>query len=140
MSKEPGIYRSQIYYMKQLTQVYEFHKAFNHPIQTEPRWPEGIRCELRQNLVAEEADEFFKAVDERNMTETADAICDLMYVILGAALEFGLGSRLELMFDEVHRSNMSKLGEGGKPVYREDGKSLKGPNFSPPDLKTILES
>lgn len=125
--------------MKQLTQVYEFHKAFGHPIQTEPRWPDVKRCELRQNLVAEEANEFLNAVGKRDMTETADAICDLMYVLLGAALEFGLGDRLELMFDEVHRSNMSKLGADGKPIYREDGKTLKGPNFTPPDLKSILE-
>lgn len=119
--------------------VEEFHRAFGHPIVTHPKWPEMDRQHLRKKLILEEASEFCNAVNECDMVEVADAICDLLYVIYGAAIEFGLQGVLKEMFAEVHRSNMSKLGEDGKPITRDDGKTIKGPNYSPPALDPILE-
>lgn len=123
---------------KQINQVAEFHKAFGHPIATEPTWPAMAREKLRIKLMQEELTETCQAIIEGDMTELADGLCDLLYVIFGTALEFGLGNKLPALFDEVHRSNMSKLGEDGKPLFRDDGKSLKGPNYSPPNLLPIL--
>jgi predicted HAD superfamily Cof-like phosphohydrolase len=68
----------------------------------------------------------------------ADAIADCLYILYGTALEWGLGDKLPVIFDEVHRSNMSKLGADGKPIYREDGKILKGENYTPPQIKDIV--
>lgn len=121
-------------------QVKEFHTAFGHPIVTAPALPFSIgdRAGLRVSLILEEADEFKTAVAQDNIVEVADALCDLLYVTIGAALEFGLGDKLKEMFDEVHRSNMSKLDANGNPIYRSDGKSLKGPNYSPPNLAKFI--
>jgi predicted HAD superfamily Cof-like phosphohydrolase len=121
-----------------VTKVEEFHRAFGHPIIVSPQFPREERCHLRKKLILEEASEFVNAVNERDMVEVADAICDLLYVVYGAAIEFGLGDILKEMFAEVHRSNMSKLGEDGKPITRMDGKTIKGPNFSPPNLGKII--
>jgi predicted HAD superfamily Cof-like phosphohydrolase len=92
--------------------------------------------ELRCALIEEEAAEFRAALEADDLIETADAIADLLYVIYGAALTFGIPVRE--VFSEVHRSNMTKLGNDGLPVYRADGKVMKGPNFSPPNLRPIL--
>ena len=124
--------------LKQLSQVRDFHSAFGHPVGLEPKFPNSDRCALRIHLINEEAEEFSEAVMKQDIVEAADAICDLLYVIYGAALEFGLGGRLEEMFDEVHRSNMSKLDDKGRPITRADGKTMKSLNFTPPDLKSII--
>ena len=92
--------------------------------------------ELRCALIEEEAAEFRAAVEDGDIVGVADAIADLLYVVYGAALTFGIPVRE--VFAEVHRSNMTKLGGDGVPLYREDGKVLKGPNFSPPELLPIL--
>ena len=92
--------------------------------------------ELRCALIEEEAAEFRAAVENGNIVGVADAIADLLYVVYGAALTFGIPVRE--VFAEVHRSNMTKLGDDGLPLYREDGKVLKGSNFSPPKLLPIL--
>jgi len=92
--------------------------------------------ELRCALIEEEAAEFRAAVENGNIVGVADAIADLLYVVYGAALTFGIPVRE--VFAEVHRSNMTKLGDDGLPLYREDGKVLKGSNFSPPKLHPIL--
>ncbi len=76
---------------------------------------------------------------EPDLVEIADALADSIYVLLGTALEFGMGDIFPRIWNEVHRSNMSKLDNEGKPVMREDGKILKGPNFSPPDIENLLE-
>jgi predicted HAD superfamily Cof-like phosphohydrolase len=99
--------------------------------------PESVK-QLRCALIEEEAAEFRAAVESGDLIGLADAIADLLYVVYGAALTFGIPV-LEV-FAEVHRSNMTKLDDNGLPVYREDGKVLKGPNFSPPDLVPILEA
>lgn len=92
--------------------------------------------QLREELVREEYSEFMGAHDGDDLVELADAICDLVYVLVGTAVSYGIP--FDKCFAEVHRSNMGKLGEDGKPIVREDGKILKGPNFSPPDLKGII--
>jgi predicted HAD superfamily Cof-like phosphohydrolase len=92
----------------------------------------GLRCAL----IEEEAAEFRQAVEENDIVGVADAIADLLYVTYGAALTFGIPVRE--VFAEVHRSNMTKLDDEGKPLYREDGKVMKGPNFSPPRLMPLL--
>jgi predicted HAD superfamily Cof-like phosphohydrolase len=91
---------------------------------------------LRYDLHNEEFLELRDALSKGDLVEITDAICDLIYVLCGTAVSFGIP--LDECFAEVQRSNMSKLGEDGKPIVREDGKILKGPDFSPPDLKTII--
>lgn len=117
---------------KQIKQVREFRKKFNLPIDS------GMNhCEhyLHEHLVNEELTEMKEA---ENIIEISDAIIDQMYLLIGYALDLGVADRLEDMFTEVHESNMSKLGPDGKPVYREDGKVLKGPNYFRPDLNKIV--
>lgn len=126
--------------MKQLQQVKEWHEAFGVPIGETPYAPDYDRQKLRQKLLLEEIQEF---ADEMNiapcvdMRAVAKELSDILYILLGTVLEFGLQDEFERCFDEVHRSNMSKLGRDGKPVYREDGKVLKGPDFSPADLSFL---
>lgn len=91
-----------------LNQVAEFHRTFKHPIQPQPAMPAKERAALRVSLLAEELKELQQAIDDNNMVEVADALCDLQYVLSGAILEFGLGDKFKALFDEVHRSNMSK--------------------------------
>lgn len=135
------------------TCVVEFHEAFEVPIAWAPRVADFERRKLRVKLLLEEVLEFAEASGvevscwpevcndplsvEPNLVAAADALADIRYVTDGAALEWGIS--LEQCLQEVHRSNMSKLGEDGKPIFREDGKVLKGPNFTPPDLQKIIE-
>ena len=148
-----------------IKQVAEFHSTFQHPILPEPTIPHEKRCNLRVELLAEELKELQQAIKDNDMVEIADALCDLQYVLSGAILEFGLGSQFKTLFDEVHRSNMSKaceneaealatiahyeknyntkayfkVIEGKYLVYREeDNKTLKSINYSPADLKSML--
>lgn len=120
--------------MTNFDKVAEFMNAFKQDVETEPQWT-GV-SELRYNLIDEELKELRQALDERNLIEVADALTDLLYVVYGAGHSFGIN--LDKCFEEVHNSNMSKLGEDGNPVYREDGKVLKGPNYWAPNLKKIL--
>ena len=93
-------------------------------------------AELRLKLIREEVDELTDAIEKKNWIEVVDAICDLLYVTYGAAS--ALGVDIEPFFAEVHRSNMAKLGDDGKPIRREDGKVLKPLTWTPPDLMSIL--
>lgn len=122
--------------MSNYAQVREWHETFHMPILDKPDMPPLDRRHLRINLIKEEATEFHFAVDSEDLVEVADALADLLYVVYGAALEFGIP--INTVFQEVHRSNMSKLDEEGNPIYREDGKVLKGPLYTPPNIKTIL--
>jgi predicted HAD superfamily Cof-like phosphohydrolase len=116
----------------------ENHKAFGMPILHTPTIPMH-RAKMRIGLIEEEADELFQACfREESIVDAADALVDLLYVVVGAMLEFGLTDIVYELFNEVQRSNMSKLGKDGKPIYREDGKYLKGPNYSPPNLAAII--
>src|SRR6201996_630784 len=91
-----------------LNQVAEFHHTFKHPVIDSPAIPSKERSALRISLLAEELKELQQAVDDNDLVEVADALCDLQYVLAGAILEFGLGEKFKELFDEVHRSNMSK--------------------------------
>jgi predicted HAD superfamily Cof-like phosphohydrolase len=148
-----------------LNQVAEFHKTFRHPILDSPQIPSEARCKLRVSLIAEELKELQEAIDDGDIVEVADALCDIQYVLSGAVLEFGLGEKFRELFDEVQRSNMSKActseGEaletvkyyhdkkgmdayyvetdGKYLVYRKgDKKTLKSVNYSPADLEDII--
>jgi predicted HAD superfamily Cof-like phosphohydrolase len=116
--------------------VAEFHKVFGHPVEVSPHFPEDGMIELRKELIHEEFQELLEALSKRDLVEVADALTDILYVVYGAGHTFGID--LDECFREVHRSNMSKLGEDGKAILREDGKVMKGPNYSDPDLKEAL--
>ncbi|KQM79196.1 hypothetical protein ASE74_01100 [Pedobacter sp. Leaf216] len=148
-----------------LTQVAEFHTTFQHPILQTPTIPSDQRCALRVSLLNEELKELQQAISDKNIKEIADALCDIQYVLAGAIHEFGLGNRFKDLFDEVHRSNMSKackteveaiktvayykekertaasymIREGLYLVYRDsDQKVLKSINYSPAELQNLL--
>lgn len=114
--------------------VEDFMNAFGQDVETEPQWTSV--SELRYELIREELEEMREALDDKDLIGVADALTDLLYVVYGAGHSFGLD--LDATFNEVHRSNMSKLGSDGKPIYRDDGKVLKGPDYSEPDLKKVL--
>ena len=116
--------------------VGDFMEAFGQRVEMEPTWPDFNTRELRLELIQEELDELSDAVADRDMIQIADALTDLLYVVYGAGHAFGLD--LDECFEEVHRSNMSKLGENGRPIHREDGKVMKGPGYFEPDLEGIL--
>jgi NTP pyrophosphatase (non-canonical NTP hydrolase) len=114
----------------------EWHVTYGVPVGNYPRLLHPTREILRMDLISEEYGELEAAVIHGDILETADALGDLVYVIYGMAIEMGIN--LSAIMTEIQRSNMSKLGEDGKPIFREDGKVLKGPNFSPPDLEKVL--
>ena len=127
------------YYHTNANKVREFMESFGQEIKKEPAWPDGDTMDLRIDLIDEEFNELKQAVDlhDGTMTDVADALCDILYVTYGMAHAFGID--IDECFREVHVSNMSKLGEDGKPIYREDGKVVKGPNYKPPNLKQYME-
>ncbi len=86
----------------------------------------------------EENNEYLKAVEEKNLIEVADALGDMLYILCGTILTHGFQNLIEDIFDEIQSSNMSKLGDDGKPIYRNDGKVLKGPNYKKPNIKKII--
>jgi predicted HAD superfamily Cof-like phosphohydrolase len=148
-----------------LNQVADFHATFHHPIEKKPIIPSKKRCDLRVELLTEELKELQEAIDDNDIVEIADALCDIQYVLSGAVLEFGLGEKFRELFDEVQRSNMSKAcatideaeatvrhysAKGTECHYKKDGnrylvyrngdnKTLKNVNYSPADLKAIIE-
>lgn len=124
---------------KQLKQVEDFQKAFGGFIGEGASFPPLDRCVLRQRLLQEEVLELHEAWSNKDIVEVADAITDCLYILFGTAIEFGLQNKLEDFFDEVHGSNMSKLDENGKAIYRNDGKVLKSEKYYKPDLKKILD-
>jgi predicted HAD superfamily Cof-like phosphohydrolase len=123
---------------KQLDQVKEFHNAFGVRNEEKPVIPITEVWHLRGKLLDEELEEYGEACESQDMIGIADALADQLYILLGTIQAHGLQDKMEEIFDEVHRSNMSKLGDDGKPVYRADGKVLKGLNYSPPQLAEIL--
>ena len=116
--------------------VGDFMEAFGQQVELEPTWPDFNTRELRLDLIQEELDELAQAMEDRDMVQIADALTDLLYVVYGAGHAFGID--LDECFQEVHSSNMSKLGPNGKPIHREDGKVMKGPGYFEPDLENIL--
>lgn len=125
--------------MKQvLDAVAEFHKAFNHPIAEKPTLISAKRASLRFDLMKEENEEYLLACTNNDLVEVADALGDQLYILAGTMLEHGLQDKILEVFQEIQRSNMSKLGTDGKPILRSDGKILKGENYTPPNLKPIF--
>ena len=125
---------------KQLDAVKEFHSAFGLGISEQPKADLGDAVNmLRFNLMKEENEEYLEAVQNNDLTEIADALGDMLYILCGTIIEHGLHYKIEEVFDEIQRSNMSKLGEDGKPIYREDGKVMKGPNYFKPNFEEILK-
>ncbi|AOC95923.1 MULTISPECIES: nucleoside triphosphate pyrophosphohydrolase family protein [Flavobacterium] len=124
---------------KQLDAVTEFHTAFKIGHSLTPIADVGAEKKLlRYNLMKEENEEYYEAVQNNDLVEIADALGDMMYILCGTIIEHGLQDKIEAVFDEIQRSNMSKLGEDGKPIYREDGKVMKGPNYFKPDFSKLL--
>ena len=119
--------------------VHEFHEVFKIGNATELNIPAEREYMLRYNLIKEETDEYLDACRKGDITEIADALGDQLYIIFGTILKHGLQHKIEEVFDEIQRSNMSKLGEDGNPIYREDGKVMKGPNYFKPDFSVILK-
>ena len=119
--------------------VHEFHTAFKLGINNTPIANIGeSRNKLRFELMKEENEEYFEAAQNSDLVEVADALGDMLYILCGTIIEHGMQDKIEEVFNEIQRSNMSKLGEDGKPIYREDGKVLKGPDYFKPNIKEIL--
>lgn len=125
--------------------VKQFMNTFGQEVKSSPAWPNSKVVNLRNDLISEEYQELVQAVKDyqygkichkQALVEVADALTDLLVVVYGTGHAYGID--LDACFQEVQRSNMSKLGEDGKPIYREDGKILKGPNFSKPDLESVI--
>jgi len=125
---------------KELDSVKLFHKKFNIDYLNEPtaNIPEEIK-QLRFKLMEEENLEYLKATRENDLVEIADALGDMLYILCGTIISHGLQNKIEEIFQEIQSSNMSKLGKNGKPIYREDGKVLKGPNYFKPNIRKILK-
>ena len=119
--------------------VRDFHESFGLGIETQPKADLGVKKhELRFNLMKEENQEYLEAANDGDLVEVADALGDMLYILCGTIIEHGLQDKIVAVFDEIQRSNMSKLGQDGKPIYREDGKVLKGPNYFKPDIASIV--
>lgn len=116
--------------------VKEFHEAFGLPIAETPGLPSDDRIRLRRDLISEEYWEYDRAVDKGDLVNLAQELADIIYVVVGAALEYGID--LEAVFAAVHKSNMSKLDSDGNVIRRDDGKVLKGPLYKAPDIEASL--
>ena len=124
---------------KKIAAVEMFHRSFGLGILQKPKANLGPEknC-LRFNLMDEENKEYFEAAQRGDLVEVADALGDMLYILCGTILEHGMQHKIEEVFEEIQRSNMSKLGANGKPIYREDGKVLKGPDYFKPNIAGIL--
>ena len=124
----------------QLNSVKKFHQVYKltySDLPTAKIKKETIK--LRYNLMAEENQEYFDAANNDDLVEVADALGDMLYILCGTIIEHGLQHKIEEIFDEIQRSNMSKLDTNGLPIYRDDGKVMKGPNYFKPDISGILD-
>ena len=122
--------------MTNFEKVEEFMTIFGQEVKTKPEFPSEKILDLRKKLIEEEYQELKDAIDDNDIIEVADALTDILVVTYGAGIAFGID--LDKCFEEVHRSNMSKLSDEGKPIYNEYGKVMKGPNYSPPDIKKFI--
>lgn len=124
-----------------LKAVTEFHTAFGLGVKQQPTTeltPETIN--LRFKLMAEENQEYLEAARNNDMVEVADALGDMLYILCGTIIEHGMQYKIDEIFSEIHRSNMSKLDADGKPIYREDGKVMKSTRYFPPNIAEVLKS
>ncbi len=123
--------------MTNFNSVKKFMEVFGQEVKTKAEFPSEKIIKLRYSLIKEELDEFEEALKDKNLKEVADALTDILYVTYGAGHAFGID--LDKCFDEVQRSNMSKLGEDGKPIYNEHGKVMKGPKYFQPNLGKFIK-
>jgi predicted HAD superfamily Cof-like phosphohydrolase len=123
-----------------INKVKEFHRVFGLEYHEQPEAAiEKKIIELRHRLMQEENDEYLEAAMENNLPLIADALGDKLYILCGTIIAHGLQHKITEVFNEIHRSNMSKLDDNGKPIYREDGKIMKSNNYFLPDIKGVLE-
>ena len=122
--------------MSNFEKVEKFMQTFGQEVKTKASFPGEKITNLRSKLIEEELSELKEAIENKDITEVADALTDILYVTYGAGHAFGIN--LDKCFDEVQKSNMSKLGLNGKPIYNEIGKVMKGPNYFKPNLKKYL--
>ena len=122
--------------MSNFSKVKEFMQKFKQQVKSKPTFPDENIIKLRINLIKEELLELEEALNEKNIEETADALTDILYVTYGAGHAFGID--LDKCFDEVQKSNMSKLDKFGNPIYNNQGKVMKGPLYFKPNFKKIL--
>ena len=122
--------------MSNFNKVGTFMKTFGQEVKTKPSFSSDKINKLRIDLIKEELDELQEAMKNNELLEVADALTDILYVTYGAGHAFGIN--LDKCFDEVQNSNMSKLGENGKPIYNDSGKVMKGPNYFKPDLSKFV--
>ena len=123
--------------MSNFQSVKKFMETFGQEIKNKAEFPNEKIVKLRYELIKEELEELKQAINDKDIKEVADALTDILYVTYGAGTAFGID--LDECFDEVHRSNMSKLGSDGKPIYNDIGKVMKGPNYFKPDLNKFLK-
>ena len=122
--------------MSNFTSVKKFMETFGQEVKLKAAFPSEKISKLRYDLIKEELDEFREALNDKNLTEVADSLTDILYVTYGAGHAFGID--LDKCFLEVQNSNMSKLDGDGKPIYDESGKVMKGPNYFKPDLNKFI--
>ena len=123
----------------QLNSVKKFHEVYKLNYSDKPITEIGLdTIKLRFNLMDEENKEYFEAAKNNDLVEVADALGDMLYILCGTIIEHGMQNKIEEIFNEIQRSNMSKLDENGNPIYREDGKVMKGPNYFKPNIYNIL--
>tara|TARA_B100000530_G_scaffold332640_1_gene279308 strand:- start:410 stop:847 length:438 start_codon:yes stop_codon:yes gene_type:complete len=124
---------------KQINHVYKFHKSFGITNNYQPTSKVDKNIyRLRHRLMSEENEEYLEACENEDLVEIADALGDMMYILCGTILSHGLQDKIEGVFEEIQKSNMSKLGSNGNPIYREDGKIMKGPNYFKPNINKCL--
>ena len=123
--------------MTNFQKVKNFMETFGQEVKSRPSLSSHKTNELRYNLIKEELDEFKLALDNKDLLEVADALTDILYVTYGAGHAFGIN--LDACFEEVQNSNMSKLGDNGEPIFNDQGKVMKGPNYFKPDLSKVIK-
>ena len=124
----------------EINAVEEFHNAFGIESANSPTFDVSEqKIILRYNLMKEENEEYLEAAQNKDLVEVADALGDMLYILCGTILSHGMQHKISEVFEEIQRSNMSKLGSDGKPIYRDDGKILKGPHYFKPNIASILK-
>ena len=123
--------------MSNFKDVKIFMETFGQIVRTKPKFPDRKTTQLRLDLIKEELTELEEAMNNKDLKEIADALTDILYVTYGAGYAYGID--LDKCFKEVQRANMSKLGKDGKPIFNENGKVMKGPNYTKPNLKKFVE-
>ena len=125
---------------KPIEAVIKFHNAFGLSLEKKPNAKLSNEIsKLRFELMKEENEEYLIAAQKKDLIEIGDALGDMLYILCGTIISHGFQDKIESIFDEIQKSNMSKIGADGKPIYREDGKVLKGPNYFKPNIEKVLK-